>query len=34
MAKWEAKQFLSRPWKFSYPKAKRITAGGKTFFDA
>ena len=34
MAKWEAKAFLKRPWKFTYPKAKRIVAKGKTFFDA
>ena len=34
MAKWEAKDFLSRKWKFDYPKARRITAGGKVFFDA
>jgi len=34
MAKWEAKAFLKRPWKFAYPKARRIQAKGKTFFDA
>ena len=34
MAKWEAKAFLSRPWKFAYPKARRAVARGKTFFDA
>ena len=34
MAKWEAREFLARPWKFDYPKAKRIVAGGKTFYDA
>jgi len=34
MAKWEAAAFLKRPWKFSYPKARRIVARGKTFFDA
>ena len=34
MAKWEAKAFLKRPWKFTYPKARRIVAKGKTFFDA
>ena len=34
MAKWEAKAFLKRPWKFTYPKARRIKVGGKTFFDA
>jgi len=34
MAKWEARQFLKRPWKFTYPKAKRVVEQGKTFFDA
>ena len=34
MAKWEAGEFLKRPWKFTYPKARRITVRGKTFFDA
>lgn len=34
MAKWEAKEFLAKKWKFVYPKAKRIEANGKTFFDA
>lgn len=34
MAKWEAKEFLAKKWKFTYPKAKRIEAKGKTFFDA
>jgi hypothetical protein len=34
MAKWEAAEFLKRKWKFTYPPAKRITVGGKTFFDA
>ena len=34
MAKWEAKAFLAKTWKFTYPKAKRVTAKGKTFFDA
>ena len=34
MAKWEAKAFLKRPWKFDYPKTRRIKTGGKTFFDA
>ena len=34
MAKWEAREFLKRKWKFAYPKAKRITAKGRTFFDA
>ena len=34
MAKWEAKAFLKRPWKFAYPKARRVVAKGKVFFDA
>ena len=34
MAKWEAKAFLKRPWKFAYPKAGRVVAKGKVFFDA
>jgi len=34
MAKWEAKRFLERKWRFDYPKARRISAKGKTFFDA
>ena len=34
MAKWEAKSFLKKRWRYSYPSTKRITAGGKTFFDA
>ena len=34
MAKWEAKEFLKRTWKFTYPKARRIAAQGKVFFDA
>ena len=34
IAKWEAKAFLAKTWKFTYPKAKRIAAKGKTFFDA
>ena len=34
MAKWEAKAFLAKTWKFTYPKTKRIAAKGKTFFDA
>ena len=34
MAKWEAAEFLKRKWAFAYPKAKRIVAKGKTFFDA
>ena len=34
LAKWEAKAFLAKTWKFTYPKTKRIAAKGKTFFDA
>ena len=34
VAKLEAKDFLSREWRFEYPKARRIRCGGKTFFDA
>ncbi|MGN0833919.1 MAG: S-ribosylhomocysteine lyase [Kiritimatiellia bacterium] len=34
MAKWEAKAFLARPWKFAYPKTRRIVTKGKVFFDA
>jgi len=34
MAKWEAKRFLERKWRFTYPRARRVTAKGKTFFDA
>ena len=34
MAKWEAKEFLSRKWKFDYPKARRAKSGGMVFFDA
>jgi len=34
MAKWEAKRFLEQKWRFDYPKARRISAKGKTFFDA
>jgi len=34
MAKWEAKAFLAKKWKFDYPKARRVQAAGKTFFDA
>jgi S-ribosylhomocysteine lyase len=33
-AKYEARKFLGLEWKFEYPKAGRIKAGGKTFFDA
>ena len=34
MARYEAKEFLAREWKFEYPKARRVKTGGKTFFDA
>ena len=34
MAKWEAAAYLSRKWKFTYPKAERVKVGGKVFFDA
>ena len=34
MAKWEAKEFLKRTWKFDYPKARRAKAGKRTFYDA
>ena len=34
MAKYEAKAFLARAWKFDYPKARRVKAGKRTFFDA
>lgn len=34
MAKWEAKAFLKRKWKFTYPKAQRAKSQGKVFFDA
>lgn len=34
MAKYEARKFLSQEWKFEYPSAKRIKAGGRVFFDA
>ena len=34
MARWEAAAFLARKWKFTYPKARRIKAGDRTFFDA
>lgn len=33
-AKWEAKRFLEKEWRFDYPKARRIVANGRTFFDA
>ena len=34
MAEYEAKAFLAKKWRFDYPPAKRIKAGGRTFFDA
>ena len=34
MAKYEAKSFLARPWKFDYPKARRVTAGTRVVYDA
>ena len=34
MAKYEALRFLKQEWRFDYPKARRIKAGGRTFFDA
>lgn len=34
MARWEAKAFLAQKWRFTYPQTKRVTAKGKTFFDA
>lgn len=34
MAKLEAKRYLSRPWRFAYPKARRLSVNGKVFFDA
>ena len=34
MAKFEAKAFLGREWKFEYPKARRVKVGGRTFYDA
>ena len=34
MAKFEAREFLSREWKFTYPKTRRPKSGGKVFFDA
>ncbi len=33
-AKREAKEFLSRKWRFAYAKSRRANVGGKTFFDA
>ena len=34
MAKYEAKEFLKQEWSFDYPKARRVKAGGRVFFDA
>ena len=34
MAKYEAREFLKKEWKFDYPKAGRIKAAGRTFFYA
>ena len=34
MAKWEAKEFLKRRWKFTYPKASRVQTKLGAFFDA
>ncbi len=34
MAKWEAKRFLEKEWRFTYPPARRLSVKGKTFFDA
>lgn len=34
MARYEAKEFLKRTWKFTYPQARRTKIGDKTFFDA
>jgi S-ribosylhomocysteine lyase len=34
MARLEAEAFLSKKWKFSYPKTKRPTVRGKAFFDS
>ena len=34
MAKYEARTFLKRKWAFTYPPAKRVKAGTRTFFDA
>lgn len=33
-AKFEAKAFLARGWKFDYPKARRVKTSGGVFFDA
>lgn len=34
MARYEAKAFLSKKWKFDYPRAKRAKSGRRIFFDA
>jgi len=34
MAKYEALRFLKQEWRFDYPKARRIKAGDRIFFDA
>ncbi len=34
MAKFEAKAFLAREWKFDYPKARRVKTSAGVFFDA
>ena len=34
MARHEAREFLKHIWKFDYPKASRVKAGDRTFFDA
>ena len=34
MAKFEARRFIEQSWCFEYPKAKRVTVGNRTFFDA
>ena len=34
MAKYEAAEFLKRTWKFDYPAARRVRAGGRVVFDA
>lgn len=34
MAKFEAKAFLAREWRFDYPKARRVRTAGGVFFDA
>lgn len=34
MARYEAKAFLAREWKFDYPKSRRVKVGKRIFFDA